>query len=72
MELHLDKLIQLHKTKMVKEKSKQEEPQRTATVEELFQNCPKCGGDLLVKIQSEKGLNYKCEGCGHEEFRNWK
>ena len=58
---------------MVKEKSeKKSEPRRTATVEELFQNCPKCNGDLLVKIQSEKGLDYKCEGCGHEEFRKWK
>ena len=77
MELHLDKLIQLHKTKMVKEKSEkkieQKKPQkRTATVEELFQNCPKCGGDLLVRVQSEKGLDYKCEACGHEEFRKWK
>ena len=59
---------------MAKKKTEQEnKPQkRTATIEELFQNCPKCGGDLLVKVQSEKGLDYKCERCGHEEFRNWK
>lgn len=58
---------------MVNKKSEQDKPQkRVATVEELFQNCPKCGGDLLVKIQSEKGLDYKCDGCGYTEFRNWK
>ena len=59
---------------MAKKKSEQEEskPQkRTATVEELFQNCPECNGDLLVKVQSEKGLDYKCEGCGYKEFRKW-
>lgn len=56
--------------KQVEEESKPQ--QRTATVEELFQNCPKCNGDLLVKVQSKKGLNYKCQSCGHEEFREWK
>ena len=59
---------------MVKKKYEEEsKPQkRTATIKELYQSCPKCGGDLLVKIQSEKGLDYKCEGCGYEEFREWK
>ena len=58
--------------KMAKEKSKQKlASKRTATVKELFQNCPECGGELLVKVQSEKGLDYKCEGCNHEEFRKW-
>jgi len=59
---------------MAKDKLKEEsKPQkRTATVEELFQNCPKCNGDLLVKIQSKKGLDYKCQDCKHEEFREWK
>ena len=74
MELHLDKLIQLHKIKMVKKKSEKvesESQKRVATIEELFQNCPKCKGNLLVKIQSKKGLDYKCEDCGHEEFRKW-
>jgi len=63
-----------HKIKMVKEKSIEEsKPQkRTATVEELYQNCPKCNDEFLVKVQSEKGLQYHCSGCGHEEFRNWK
>ena len=58
---------------MAKEKSEEKtEPRtRTATVEELYQDCPKCGGELLVKVQSEKGLDYKCYGCGHEEFRKW-
>lgn len=58
---------------MAKKKSEQVEskPKRVATVEELFQNCPKCNGNLLVRIQSEKGLDYKCEECGHTEFRKW-
>ena len=60
---------------MVKEKSKKAEEskprQRTATVKELFQNCPKCQGELLVRVQSEKGLDYKCQDCSHEEFRKW-
>ena len=58
---------------MVKEKSKEksEARTRTATIEELYQDCPKCGGDLLVKVQSEKGLDYECQ-CGHKEFRAWK
>ncbi len=55
---------------MAKEKS--EERTRTATIEELYQDCPKCGDELLVKVQSEKGLDYKCYSCKHEEFRKWK
>jgi len=45
---------------------------RTANLEELYQDCPKCDEELLVKFQSEKGLDYKCQSCGHEEFRKWK
>ncbi len=54
-------------------KEEKSEPRtRTATVKELYQDCPKCGDALLVKVQSEEGLAYKCESCGHEEFRKWK
>lgn len=42
----------------------------SATIEELFQTCPKCNGDLLVKFQSEDKLSYKCDGCGYTEDRN--
>jgi len=52
------------------EESEEEPRTRTATVEELFQDCPKCGGELLVKVQSEKGLDYECK-CGYKEFRKW-
>ena len=54
---------------MAKEK-RSETRTRTATVEELYQDCPKCGGELLVKVQSEKGLDYECT-CSHKEFRKW-
>ncbi len=59
---------------MAKEKSEEKsEPRtRTATVEELYQDCPKCDGEFLVKVQSEKGLQYHCSDCGYEEFREWK
>ncbi len=58
---------------MAKEKSKEKsEPRtRTATVEELYQDCPKCNGEFLVKVQSEKGLDYRCQDCSYEEFRVW-
>ena len=58
---------------MAKKKSVQKESksQRTASVEELFQDCPECDNEFLVKVQSEKGLQYLCSGCGHEEFRKW-
>lgn len=55
---------------MVKEK-KSEESKRTATVEELYQDCPKCNGEFLVKVQSVKGLDYLCYDCGYAEFRAW-
>jgi len=60
---------------MVKEKPKKKDVakgSRTATIEELYQDCPKCGEEFLVKFQSEKGLDYRCQTCGHEEFRKWK
>ena len=57
---------------LLKKEEKSEQRTRTATVEELFQSCPKCNGDLLVKVQSKKGLDYLCQHCGHSEFRAWK
>ncbi len=57
---------------ILKKEDKAEERTRTATVEELFQDCPKCNGNLLVKVQSKKGLDYLCQECGHSEFRVWK
>ena len=58
-------------TKVLLKKEEKSE-QRTATVEELFQNCPKCSDSLLVRVQSKKGLDYLCQHCGHSEFRAWK
>ena len=55
-----------------KEELKTEKKARSATVKELFQDCPKSGGSLLVRVQSEKGLDYLCHECGHSEFREWK
>jgi len=60
-----------NKNTKVNTEEKSKPQKRTATVKELFQNCPKCGGDLLVKRQSEKGLDYVCK-CGHKEFRKWE
>ena len=56
---------------MAKKTSEQNEEysKPSATVEELFQTCPKCKGDLLIKHQSEKEFQYKCDGCGYEEIR---
>lgn len=59
---------------MAKKSEIKDEPEhksRTATIKELFQTCPKCKGDLLVKKQTPEGLHYKCEHCGYEEFRKW-
>ena len=58
---------------MVKKKTetKAEEP-RSPTPEELWQECPKCGGEFLVRNWSEKGIDYRCSNCKHEEFREWK
>ncbi len=60
------------KEKIKKVEEKSESRTRTATVEELYQDCPKCHGEFLVKVQSEKGLDYKCSDCGYKEFRDWK
>lgn len=57
---------------MAKKKSEQiedvEYSKPSATIKELYQDCPKCHGDLLVKVQTEKEFQYKCE-CGYEEVR---
>jgi predicted RNA-binding Zn-ribbon protein involved in translation (DUF1610 family) len=44
----------------------------SVTIEELYQDCPKCNGNLLVKFQTDKELQYKCDSCGYEEVRNRK
>lgn len=56
---------------MAKQKEEKSESRRTATVEELFQSCPKCDGEFLVRVQSKEGLEYWCQHCGHKEFRKW-
>ena len=63
--------VLMKKEVLVKEKVS-EKKVRTATVKELYQDCPKCNGDLLVRVQSKKGLEYLCQECGHSEFRVWK
>jgi predicted RNA-binding Zn-ribbon protein involved in translation (DUF1610 family) len=57
---------------MVKEKTAKTEVEYSkpsASVQELFQTCPNCKGDLLVKQQTEKELKYRCDDCGYEETR---
>lgn len=57
---------------MTNKKVEKSEPStRIATVEELFQSCPKCGGEFLVRVQSKEGLEYWCQDCSHKEFRKW-
>ena len=57
---------------MAKKKSEEAEQPRSPNVEELWQDCPKCGGEFLVRNWSEKGIDYRCSNCKHEEFREWK
>ena len=58
---------------MAKKKQAEKAGARTATPEELIQTCPKCGDELLVRVQSKEGLEYWCSNkkCGHQEFRKW-
>lgn len=51
---------------------KEEYSKESATVEELFQECPKCKGDLLIKVQTDKEFQYKCDDCGYQETRKRK